>query len=139
MAWPPLLRSAWRNLLVRYVVVGAANTAFSYSVYAMVLALGMSYPVASLVTLVAGVCLSFKTQGRFVFRNMSGRLFGRFLLSWVLIYLAHVGVVALCLYLGMNAFIGGALAMPSNVVAGYLLQRYFVFGRPSREDQLTGR
>ena len=132
MAWRLLLQSAWRHVLVRYVVVGAANTAFSYAVYALILALGFSYPVASLITLVAGICLSFKTQGRYVFRDMRSALFGRFLLSWVLIYLAHVGVVALCLRLGLNTYIGGALAMPSNVVAGYLLQRYFVFGDASR-------
>ena len=133
MDWPAPLRSAWRNMLVRYVVVGSANTGFSYAVYALMLALGCSYPVASLITLVAGICLSFKTQGRFVFRNMRSALFGRFLVSWVLIYLGHNGVVALCLRLGLNAFVGGALAMPSNVVAGFLLQRYFVFGSPARD------
>lgn len=132
MAWPTLLRSAWRHVLVRYVVVGVANTGFSYAVYALVLALGFSYPIASLITLIAGICLSFKTQGRFVFRNMRNSLFGRFLLSWALIYLCHVGVVALCLHFGLDAFIGGAVAMPSNVVAGFLLQRYFVFGGTSR-------
>lgn len=131
MAWPALLRSAWRHVLVRYVVVGVANTGFSYSVYALALALGCSYPIASLIALIAGICLSFKTQGRFVFRNMRNSLFGRFLVSWVLIYLSHIGIVALCLHLGFNAFIGGALAMPSNVVAGFLLQRFFVFGGPS--------
>ena len=137
MARPPLLQSAWRHVLVRYVVVGAANTAFSYAVYALVLALGFSYPVASLIALVAGICLSFKTQGRFVFHDVSNALFGRFVLSWALTYLAYVGVVALCLRLGLDAYIGGALAVPSNIVASYLLQRYFVFGRSSRGADRT--
>jgi putative flippase GtrA len=134
MTWAAPLRSAWRHVMVRYVVVGVGNTGFSYAVYALILALGCSYPVASLITLIAGICLSFKTQGRFVFRNMRSSLFGRFLVSWVLIYLGHIGVVALCLRLGLNAFIGGALAMPSNVIAGFLLQRYFVFGGPARDS-----
>jgi len=133
MAWPTSLRRAWHHVLVRYVVVGMANTGFSYAVYALTLVLGFSYPVASLITLIAGICLSFKTQGRFVFRNARNSLFGRFLVSWVLIYLCHVGVVALCLRLGLNTFIGGAVAMPFNVVTGFLLQRYFVFGGPSAE------
>ena len=139
MALPAPLRSAWRHVLVRYVVVGVANTCFSYSIYALALALGCSYPIASLITLTAGICLSFKTQGRFVFRDMRHSLFGRFVVSWVLIYLSHVGVVALCLHLGLNAFIGGALAMPSNVVAGFLLQRYFVFGGRSRDPDRARR
>ncbi len=133
MAWPALLRSAWRHVLVRYVVVGVVNTGFAYAFYALALVLGCSYPIASLIALIAGICLSFKTQGRFVFRNGRNSLFGRFLVSWVLVYLGNVGVVALCLHLGFNAFIGGALATPSNVVAGYLLQRFFVFGASSRK------
>jgi putative flippase GtrA len=134
MVSPSLLRTAWRrHVLVRYVLVGLANTGFSYAVYALTLALGFAYPVASLITLIAGICLSFKTQGRFVFRDARHSLFGRFVVSWVLIYLAHVGVVALCLRLGLNTFIGGALAMPSNVIAGYLLQRYFVFRGAPRQ------
>lgn len=133
MALSALLRCAWRHVLVRYVFVGLANTGFSYSVYASALALGCSYPVASLITLLVGICLSFKTQGRFVFRDTRQSLFGRFFVSWVLIYLCHVGVVSLCLHLGLDAFIGGAVAMPSNVVAGFLLQRFFVFGRPPRK------
>jgi putative flippase GtrA len=134
MDWPAPLRAAWSHVLVRYVVVGAANTSFSYAVYALALALGCRYPLASLITLVAGICLSFLTQGRLVFRNMRRSLFGRFVVSWALIYAAHVGVVALCLHLGYGAFIGGALAMPSNVIAGFLLQRYFVFGASYRES-----
>jgi len=133
MVWPASVRSAWQHVLVRYVVVGVANTGFSYSVYALALALGSSYPVASLIALIAGICLSFKTQGRFVFRNMRDSLFGRFVVCWVLIYLSHIGVVALCLHLGFDPFIGGALAMPTNVIAGFLLQRYFVFGGRSRD------
>ena len=130
MVWPTSLRSAWRHALVRYLVVGLGNTGFSYALYALVLALGFSYPIASLITLAAGICVSFKTQGHLVFRNVRNALFGRFLASWVLIYLAHVGVVALCVRLGLDPFVGGAVAMPSNVAAGYLLQRYFVFGKP---------
>ena len=132
MAWPALLHALWRHALVRYVVVGTANTGFSYAVYAGSLALGLRYPVASLMALVAGICVSFKTQGRFVFHNMRNALFGRFVLSWLLIYLSHVGVVALCARLGLDPFVGGAIAMPSNVVVGYLLQRHFVFGAASR-------
>ena len=63
MAWPALLRSAWRHAPVRYVVVGVANTGFAYAVYAVALGLGCSYPVASLIALIAGTCVSFKTQG----------------------------------------------------------------------------
>ena len=137
MGWPALLRSAWHHALIRYVVIGAANTNFSYAIYAANLELGLSYPVASLVSLVAGICLSFKTQGHLVFRNMHNSLFGRFLLSWLLIYLGQVGIVALFARLGLDPLVGGALATPCIVVVGYLLQRHFVFGAASRAPDRT--
>jgi putative flippase GtrA len=126
------LARAWQHALVRYVVVGVGNTAFSYGVYAAALAAGASFPVASLISLLAGIALSFKTQGRFVFRNASNALFGRFLLSWALIYALNVGVIAVFVRLGFSAFVAGALALPFNVAFGFVLQKLFVFapGKP---------
>lgn len=136
-----LIQSAWRHALVRYVVVGVANTGFSYAVYALALALGCSFPVASLISLIAGICLSFKTQGRFVFHNAQNSLFGRFVASWVLVYLINVGVIAVFVHLGFEPFMAGALALPFNVAAGFVLQRFFVFGgqrAPERRDTRGG-
>lgn len=123
------LTAAWDMAFARYLVVGVANTAFAYSVYAVALGFGASYPVASLISLIAGIMLSFKTQGKFVFRNTNQRLFGRFVLSWIFAYLINIGLIGLFVRFGMNAFIGGALALPFNVVVGFLLQRYLVFGK----------
>jgi putative flippase GtrA len=127
-----LLQSTWRHAVVRYVVVGVANTGFSYAVYALGLLLGCSYAVASLISLIAGICLSFKTQGRFVFHNTRNSLFGRFVASWVLVYLINVGVIAVFVHLGFEPFAAGALALPFNVAAGFVLQRFFVFGGRGR-------
>ena len=128
MAW---LRAAWRHAFVRYVVVGVANTGFAYAVYALGLLLGLAYPAASLCSLVLSIVLSFRTQGRFVFRNMRLSLFGRFVVSWIVVYLSNLGVVAAFVHLGFDPFVAGALALPFSVATGWLLQRHFVFGAPS--------
>lgn len=133
------ISAAWDLPFARYLVVGMANTAFAYSVYALSLILGANYPVASLISLVAGILLSFKTQGKFVFRNSNQRLFGRFVVSWIFAYLLNVGLIGLFVRLGCDAFVAGALALPFNVVVGFLLQRFFVFGaarnRPSKDPR----
>ncbi len=128
MAWPAPLRSAWRHALVRYIVVGIVNTGFAYAVYAAALGLGCSYPVASLIALIAGTCLSFKTQGRLVFRNVRNSLFGRFVASLALVYLCNVGVIAAFVRLNLGPLTAGALALPFNIAVGFVLQRFFVFG-----------
>jgi putative flippase GtrA len=128
MAWPAPLRSAWRHALVRYIVVGLGNTGFAYAVYAAALGLGCSYPLASLISLIAGTCLSFKTQGRLVFRNVRNSLFGRFVASLALVYLSNVGVIAALVRLNLEPFTAGAVALPFNIAVGFALQRFFVFG-----------
>jgi len=130
MAWPVLVQSAWRHALVRYVVVGVLNTGFAYAVYASALGLGCGYPLASLIALIAGTCLSFKTQGRLVFRNMRNSLFGRYVASLALVYLSNVGVIAIFVRLNFGPFAAGAMALPINIAVGFALQRFFVFGGP---------
>lgn len=128
------ITAAWDMAFARYLVVGVANTAFAYGVYAAALYLGASYPVASLISLIAGILLSFRTQGKFVFRNENSRLFGRFVLSWVFAYLVNIGLIAGFLRLGFDAFTAGALALPFNVVLGFLLQRFLVFGKAKQRS-----
>lgn len=135
MAWPAWLRSAWRHALVRYVVVGALNTGFAYAVYAAALGAGCSYPVASLIALVIGTCVSFRTQGRLVFRNVRKSLFGRFVGSLVLVYLSNIGVIALFVRLKFDPFTAGAAALPFNIAIGFALQRSFVFGGRRGESE----
>jgi len=132
-----LLRALWRHALIRYIVVGVGNTGFAYAIYILGLLLGCSYAMASLLSLLAGILLSFKTQGRFTFRDSRNALFGRFVVSWMLVYGVNIGVIAEFIRLGFDAFSAGALALPFNVAAGFLLQRYFVFGsrRRSVKDQ----
>ncbi|SFB74389.1 GtrA family protein [Massilia yuzhufengensis] len=123
------IHAAWDVAFARYLIVGVANTAFAYAVYAAALYLGASYPVASMISLVAGIILSFKTQGKFVFRNNDKGLFGRFVFSWIIAYLINIGLIGLFLEIGVDEFVGGALALPFNVATGYIFQRYFVFGK----------
>jgi putative flippase GtrA len=110
--------------------VGGATTALSYVLYAFLLFLGLTYIVASMAALVAGILFSFKTQGRFVFGNRDNRLLGRFIICWVLIYFANVTFIGQMIALGMNGYVSGALAVPANIVLSYLVQRFIVF-RPT--------
>jgi putative flippase GtrA len=127
--WTKGFAAMWSVAIARYLVVGVANTAFSYSIYAGALLGGASYPLASLISLAAGILLSFKTQGTLVFKNPRNRLFGRFALAWTFAYGVNTSLIGLFVHLGLNALMAGALALPFNVVVGFVLQRYFVFGK----------
>jgi putative flippase GtrA len=116
--------------IFRFVAVGMINTGFSYGVYAYFIFLGFDYALANLLALLLGILFSFKTQGRFVFRNSDNRLFGRFLIGWAVIYLATITLIGQFIALGLNAYVSGALALPFSTTLSYLLQKYFVFQTP---------
>ena len=113
--------------IVRFLAVGMLNTAFSYGIYAGFLYLGLGYQLANLIALVLGILFSFKTQGRLVFKNTDNRLFGRFLISWVMIYLGAITLIGRIIALGFDAYTAGALALPFSIALSYLMQKYYVF------------
>lgn len=112
---------------VRFVLVGVLNTAVSYLIYTAFLFVGLGYQLANFLALVVGILFSFKTQGHLVFNNPDNRLLGRFVMSWVLIYLCTIAFIGQMIGLGIDAYAAGALALPVSVALSYLAQMYFVF------------
>jgi len=116
--------------LLRYLLVGAANTLFAYALYALGLLIGLPYELASLVALVLGIVVSFVTQGRLVFIT---RLQGRFLpftAAWVALYLANITVIRVLHWGGLDLYLAGlAAAIPVTAIS-FMLQRRIVFANP---------
>lgn len=125
------LASMKANHLLRYLVVGTFNTGVGYAIYALFLYMGLDFKLANFLALIIGIVFSFKTQGHLVFNNTNNRLFGRFVVSWGVIYLFSIAVIGYIIHLGFNAYWAGALALPFNVGLSYLAQKYFVFYRAS--------
>jgi len=114
-------------LLLRYGVVGTANTAASYGIYALLIYAGAALPLASLGALSAGVVISFVTLGRIVFASQLKGRFPRFLGVWSALYLAHIGLTKLLLLADMSAYLAGFLASGPVIVLSFLLQRHWIF------------
>jgi putative flippase GtrA len=124
---------------VRFLIVGALNTSFSYAVYAALLYGGLNYVTANLVALLLGILFSFRTQGQLVFGNRENRLIFRFAAAWGLIFLINILLISLLIETGMNAYWAGALALAPTTVASYLVQKLLVFGalQPTGAAKLT--
>ena len=115
------------SLLLRYVMVGAFNTAFSYGAYCGLLYAGLHYPLASLGALILGVLLSFVTLGRYVFVSQLRGRFHKFLLVWAALYLLNIGTIRLLLAFGLDAYVAGLVAAVPTISLAFLLQRNYVF------------
>ena len=113
----------------RFVAAGVVNTGFSYGVYAAFLWLGISYPLANLAAMIAGVLLGFMTQGHFVFRRLEGRRFPSFVLSWLALWGLNVLLIGLLLpFTRESAYLAGATALSVIVPLSFLVQKHLVFG-----------
>ena len=113
--------------MARYLLTGAVNTAFSYGIYSAILYLGAGYPVAALISLAAGICLSFVTMGRIVFRSRLRGRFPRFVVLWACLYGAHVGLIRLLIGTGLDPYTAGLIAAAPVIATSFLVQRFYVF------------
>lgn len=115
---------------VRFMLVGVLNTGFSYSVYALLLYLGLPYALANLGAALLGIVFSFCTQGQIVFGNHDKRLIFRFAAFWLVIYAFNIALIAAFIRLGLDAYAAGALALIPVAAASFLVQKFLVFAVP---------
>ena len=112
---------------IRFLIVGTINTGFSYGVYALLLFLGSQYQIASLGSLILGIVFSFKTQGKYVFKNVDNTLFLRFLPCWIIIYFFNIYIISKLLLVGFDAYQAGAIGIIPTTLFSFVLQKWIVF------------
>lgn len=121
---------------LRFVLVGLLNTVFSYSLYTLLVWLGMHFAAANLCATLAGIAFSFRTQGALVFGSHDWRLLRRFVPVWIGIYSINVGLITVLMAAGFNAYFAGAVALPPTILLSFLLQKRFVFASAGNKASL---
>ena len=112
---------------MRFILIGILNTAFGYSLYALLIFLGLRFDLAILIATILGVLFNFKTTGILVFDNRRNNLILRYFGAYSIIYLLNVILVWLMLKSNINSYLAQAFALPVLVVLSYAMQRDFVF------------
>jgi len=121
-------RKLWRRRWLRFLLVGSLNTLASYAVYFLLLRLGMPYPLANLGALVFGILFSFRNNSSWVFRKTGARRLPAFILCWALLYGVNILFIAAFIYLGLDAYWAGAVALVPITVLSFFVQKLIVFG-----------
>lgn len=123
-----LIKQIWSIRLVRFLVIGAVNTAFSYVIYALLILIGLHYSLATLISTILGIIFNFFTTGRIVFRNMDNRRIIRFILVYALTYLVNVLFLKwLVDGLSMDKLLAGALVTLPVALLSYYLNSIWTF------------
>ncbi|MDP3372037.1 MAG: GtrA family protein [Candidatus Paracaedibacteraceae bacterium] len=112
---------------IRYLLVGAVNTVFGYSVFALLIFIGWHYSIALLFATVAGVIFNFQTFGKLVFKQSEWRLLWKFVAVYGVLYAVNVLLVFGFLYFMRNVYAANALAIIFIAGLGYFLNRRFVY------------
>jgi putative flippase GtrA len=113
--------------VLRYLVVGVMNTAFAYSVYALLLWMQLPYWAANVGAALLGILFSFRTQGALVFKQTAGSRFPRFVIAWLAILAVQTVLLGALIRLGLNAYTAGIVALVPVTLLSYFVQRCWVF------------
>ena len=118
-----------RRSIARFLATGLLNTAFGYTVYAILVYSGLSYLAALLAATVAGIVFNYFSLGRLVFRQQGGvKTFFKFVAA----YAATYGVNAAALHtlttrLNLGPYLAQMLCIPLSVILGWILMNHWVY------------
>jgi putative flippase GtrA len=113
--------------VVRFVAVGALNTAFGYSVFYLLLALS-GHSIASLaIATIFGMLFNFRSIGGLVFGSSDSRLLTRFIAVYVVVFIVNAAGLRALELLGVGSALAAALLIPVMAALAYRLMRDFVF------------
>ncbi len=117
---------SWR--FTKFLFVGALNTIFGYSVFALFNFLNFHYTLSTLLATIIGVLFNFKTTGVIVFKNGNNRLLLRFVSIYTLMYLITILELKMFVLLNLtNMYVNYAIVLLPNAMISYFLMKRTVF------------
>jgi len=115
--------------ILAFCVVGVLNTVFGYSVFALLVFVGLHRALALLLATCVGVVFNFYSTGKIVFDNRDSSRLPRFVGAYGIVYLFNLALMELFIGAGAGLYVAGGLAMLLATLAAYLLQSRFVFAK----------
>lgn len=128
-----MIRKVWLNEKIRYLIIGAFNTFFGYSVFAVLWMLwgrSLHYIVILSLSHVLSVTCAFFGYRIFVFRKKGGGWgdFFRFNMVYIGAFAFNIVVLPILIEgIHLHPLVAQALVVGLTVVASYILHRRFSF------------
>ena len=112
----------------KFLFVGALNTLFSYTIYALFVAIGLIPNIALFFQYIIGVLWNFKTTGTIVFKNNNNKLIFKFIASYVFTFLLNSLLLnILAEQLKFNDYLSQALLILPMAMISFLIFKLWVF------------
>jgi putative flippase GtrA len=121
---------ALKKRFFRFLIVGIINTLFSFSIYALLTALGFHYSLSILLANGLGVLFNFRTISTYVFNVKDNHLIFKFSLISLIIYLLSVQSIKFLLHVQVNKYLAGAVIALPMAILSFFLNKLFVYKDP---------
>lgn len=117
---------------IRFLLVGGANTLFSFLMYVGVLCLlgKDKYQISLIISWSISTIFSFSTQKKLVWRTKSNWIkeYFKCLQSWFCGYILNAFVLEISVeFLNLHVFCGQFFSIAITTVVSYLLMKFYVF------------
>lgn len=118
-------------LLLKYSVAGAVNSVLAYGVIFTCMFFGVSATLSNVLGYLVGLITSYLQFRFFVFQssNVPGREIARFLVCFLIAFLANILVLRWLLRAGWNPFFSQIVSCIVYVIVGFVLNSRYVFSR----------
>lgn len=125
-----LLSDLLKRKGVRFLIVGAINTAVGYGSYAVLISIGLQYLIANTLATIIGVINSYLWNRFFTFKS-KGKAMSE-IVRFSLVYATSYCISMLFLYLivgrlGVNVYIAGALNIIITTIISWFGHKNFSF------------
>lgn len=110
----------------KFLFVGVLNTAFSYTIYAILVTFGLIANLALFFQYILGVLWNFKTTGIIVFKNHDNRLIFKFIASYVITFIIN-SILLDILIKYVNEYLAQAILVLPIALLSFLIFKLWVF------------
>lgn len=118
--------------LIRYYQAAIVNTLFGYSLFALLIAIGLNIYLAQLVSHTLGVIFNYFTYSRHAFHGIQGSKL-RFALAYVVNYLVGLAMLALASTMFSSPYVIGLVAVILASLINYFILKNLVFIKAAPE------
>jgi putative flippase GtrA len=116
-----------QNRFIRFIVVGAANTAIGYGLYLALLYLTIPYWAAWAGALTLNVVIAFFLTGSLVFGVLGTGQFIYYVACWLAIAGLNVFLLKVLVNGGVDPKLAPTIMIPINIVLAFVVQKTIVF------------
>lgn len=129
------LSSAIVRRFMRFLVAGAVNAVFSYSLFAVLILVSLPPQTALILTFLISILWNYLTTGRYVFGQRNFRRLPAFFSCYVIIYSFNAGALHLALGAGLSALVAQAILTPVVAVLSFVLLSLALTGGLRQSDR----